>query len=82
MRALVMIAASRGAAPMIVAISLSSDGLDCSSENSWMPAGRPARNASKRSSASSARRVSPKARSSAGVSSVSRSRASADCVAR
>jgi hypothetical protein len=37
---------------MIVASSLSSAGFDCSSENSWMPAGRPARNSSKRSSAS------------------------------
>ena len=52
----VMMPASRGAAPMMVAISFSSAGLYCSSENSWMPAGRPARNASKRSSASSARR--------------------------
>ena len=77
-----MMPASRGAELMMVASSFSSAGLDCSSENSWMPAGRPCRKASKRTSALSARRVSPKASSSAGVSSVSRSRASAERVAR
>ena len=41
------------AAPMMVATRRSRRGLDCSSEKSWIPAGRPARNSSKRTSASS-----------------------------
>ncbi|MNE39394.1 hypothetical protein D3C80_1333440 [compost metagenome] len=77
-----MISARRGAEDMIVTRSDRSAGLLPSSEKSWMPAGRPERKLSKRSSASSARLLSPKARSRSGVSSVNRSRASTDCVAR
>ena len=56
--------ASRGAEDMMLTISDSSAGLLPSSENSWMPEGRPEMKLSKRSSASSARLLSPKTRSS------------------
>ena len=77
-----MIAASRGAAPMIVASSFSSAGLDCSSENSWMPAGRPGQELVEAHQRLVGAAGLAEGLSSAGVSSVSRSRASADCVAR
>jgi hypothetical protein len=77
-----MMSASRGAADITVTISESSAGLLPISEKSWIPAGRPERKPSNLSNASSARLLSPKAFSRSGVSSVSRSRASTDCVAR
>jgi hypothetical protein len=78
-----MISASRGAEAMIVTISDMRPGLVPISENSWIPAGNPGdRKASNRISASSARLVAPNTLSSSGVSSVRRSRASTDWVAR
>ena len=77
-----MMSASRGADDITRTISERSAGLLPISENSWMPAGSPERKLSKRSIASSARLLSPKAFRSFGIISVSRSRASTDWVAR
>ncbi|MNL30316.1 hypothetical protein D3C87_1520430 [compost metagenome] len=77
-----MISARRGADAMMVTMRERSGGFLPISEKSWMPAGSAFKKLSNRSSASSARRLSPKALSKAGIISVSRSRASTDCVAR
>ena len=70
-------AASRGALPMIAATSSSSAGLALNSEKSCTPAGRLPRKRSKFSSAWSGAAVEPSAFRSAGISSVSSSRARA-----